>query len=99
MATIKAARNAMATRFEVVAHGESESPVRAGVEEALDEIERLDRALSLYNPSSEIAQINAHAGESPARISPEIFRLLKKARELSDLTGGAFDISIAPLVR
>jgi thiamine biosynthesis lipoprotein len=99
MHTIKAARNAMATRFEVVLHGENEMSLRAAAEEALDEIERLDRALSLYNPSSEIAQINAQAAENPVRVSPEIFRLLTSAKDLSALAQGAFDISIAPLIR
>ena len=49
----------MATRFEVVLHGKNPSSLRAAGEEALNEIERLDKQLNLYNPDSEIAYINA----------------------------------------
>ena len=41
------ARNAMATRFEMVLQGANEISLRAAGEEALDEIERLDAQLSL----------------------------------------------------
>lgn len=99
METVKLARNAMATRFEIVVHGSNAVSLRAAAEEALDEIERLDAKLSLYKPSSEIAQINANAAEQGVRVSAEIFGLLERARDLSLATGGAFDITIAPLVR
>ena len=38
MKTVSLARNAMATRFEMVLHGEDELGLRAAGEEALDEI-------------------------------------------------------------
>ncbi len=89
----------MATRFEIVAFGANSVSTRAATEEALDEIERLDRKLSLYNPSSEIAQLNGRAAHSPVRLSPEVFELLLQTARLSKATGGAFDISIAPVIR
>src|ERR1043165_7465155 len=93
------ARNAMATRFEIVLPGENESRLRAAAEEAFDEIDRLEAQLSLFRPTSEIAKINARAATECVRISPETFNLLKHAALLSHETGGAFDISIAPLMR
>ena len=59
MQTVALACNAMATRFEIVLHGDHPVALRAAGEEALDEIERLERQLSLYRPSSEIARLNA----------------------------------------
>ena len=38
MKTVSLARNAMATRFEMMLHGEDELELRAAGEEALDEI-------------------------------------------------------------
>ena len=55
------ARNAMATRFEVVVCGDSEPAMRAAAEEALDEIQRIEAQLSLYRPDSEVAHLNARA--------------------------------------
>ena len=99
MQTIALARHAMATRFELVFHGENPAALRAAGEEALDEIDRLENQLSLYRPGSEIAQVNARAAREAVRVTPEVFALLQHAQQLHDETGGAFDITIAPLVR
>jgi thiamine biosynthesis lipoprotein len=89
----------MATRFELALHGANPVSLRAAGEEALEEISRLDRQLNLYNPASELAQLNAHAAREPVRVSPELFRLLEQARQLQTETDGAFDITVAPLLR
>lgn len=89
----------MATRFEIVLAGKNTAALRAAGEEALNEIERLDAQLSLYNPSSEIAYINARAARQPVRVEPGLFRLLERAKCLSEGTRGAFDITVAPLMR
>src|SRR5436190_10008477 len=99
MIRVAVARNAMATRFEIVLFGENATSLRAAGEEALDEIERLEQQLSLYRPSSEIANINARAARELVRVEPALFRLLQHAKQLSSETKGAFDITIAPLMR
>jgi thiamine biosynthesis lipoprotein len=99
MALVTLARHAMATRFEIVLHGARAAALRAAGEEALDEVERLEGRLSLFRPSSEIAHVNARAAREPVRVSPEVFNLLVLARCIHDETGGAFDITIAPLMR
>jgi thiamine biosynthesis lipoprotein len=93
------ARNAMATRFEIVLPGNDSVKLRAAGEEALDEIERIEAALSFHRPTSEIAHINARASRGPVRVSPEVFALLQQSAALAVETGGAFDITIAPLLR
>src|SRR5436190_3906188 len=99
MSTVTLARHAMATRFEMVLHGEEPRDLRAAGEAALDEIDRLECQLSLYRPSSEIAHLNARAAGGPVRVSPSMFALLEHARMLYDETGGAFDITLGPLSR
>jgi FAD:protein FMN transferase len=99
MATVTLARHAMATRFELVLNGANSVALRAAGEEALEEIERLEGRLSLFRPTSEIAHLNARAAREPVRVTPEVFGLLERARQLHSETGGAFDITIAPLVR
>ena len=99
METVALACEAMATRFEVVLHGEDPTHLRAAGEEALEEIVRLEARLSLYQPASEIARVNARAAEAPVRVSPAVFQLLTDAQRLSRETKGTFDITVAPLVR
>jgi thiamine biosynthesis lipoprotein len=89
----------MATRFELVLYGPHSPALRAAGEEALDEIQRLDAQLSLYEPTSELAHLNARAAREPVRVEPGLFRLLARARQLSEETGGLFDLTIAPLMR
>jgi thiamine biosynthesis lipoprotein len=99
MPCITLARHAMATRFELVLHGDDPVHLRAAGEQALDEIGRLENQLSLYRANSEIAHLNRRAASEPVKITPRLFALLGVAQKLSAETAGAFDITIAPLVQ
>jgi FAD:protein FMN transferase len=99
MTLVKLARHAMATRFEIVLSGADPIALRAAGEEALDEIDRLENQLSLFRPSSEIARLNARAAFEPIRVTPAVLALLQHARRLNQETDGAFDITVAPLMR
>jgi thiamine biosynthesis lipoprotein len=90
---------AMATRFELVLYGEDQLHLRSAGEEALEEIERCDAQLSYYRPDSEISWINHHAAKYPIKVEPRLFTLFKQCRALHELTDGAFDLTIAPLMR
>ncbi|MBN9692836.1 MAG: FAD:protein FMN transferase [Verrucomicrobia bacterium] len=98
MAFLRFARHAMATRFELVLPGADEVRLRAIAEEALDEIERLENLLSRYRPHTDIARINRGAAFAPVPISPETFRLLERARKLTEFTEGAFDPTVGALL-
>ena len=99
MAPVTLACHAMATRFEVVLHGDNPASLRAAGEEALRLVEQLEAQLSLFRAGSEIAYLNARAAREPVRVTPALFALLQQAQKLHEESGGAFDITIAPLVR
>lgn len=99
VATIRLACDAMKTRFEFVLHGPNEVSLRAAGEEAIAEIHRIESALSLFQPGSEISAVNRDAATEPVRVTPEVYRLIEHAIVLSQLTQGAFDITVAPLLR
>ena len=99
MLPVSVACHTMATRFEIVLHGDNPASLRAAGEEALGLVEQLDAQLSLFRASSEIAYLNARAARQPVRVTPGLFALLQHAQKLSEQTGGAFDITVAPLVR
>jgi thiamine biosynthesis lipoprotein len=65
---------------------------------AFAELERIESTLSHWRPDSFTSQFNASettlATEQPA----ELIALVARAQELSELTEGAYDISVAPLV-
>jgi FAD:protein FMN transferase len=93
------ALHAMATRFELVLHGDDPVRLRAAGEEALAEIERLERLLSFYRSDSEITAVNRRAFGEPVRVSGEVFRLLRACAEVFGASEGAFDVTIGPLMR
>jgi len=99
MVTVRLARMAMASRFEMVLEGEDEVRLRAAGEEALTEIERLDGQLSTYRTTSDISRINARAASGPVSVEPRLFFLLQKAERLYYATDGAFDITVGPLMQ
>jgi thiamine biosynthesis lipoprotein len=89
----------MATRFEIALHDGNETRLRAAAEEALDEIENLERQLSIYRPDSELSRINRLAAWEPVPVEPRLFVLLERAQSISHQTNGAFDITAGPLSR
>jgi len=99
MPPVTVACHAMATRFEIVLHGENPAALRAAGEEALGQVEQLEARLSLFQPSSEIAHLNARAAQGPVRVTPGLFALLQHAQKLCAESRGAFDITVGPLVR
>lgn len=58
----------------------------------------VEARLSLYRPDSEISRLNG-AGTNPVAISPETRLILEKSLCFGEWSGGAFDITIGPLVR
>lgn len=59
------------------------------------EIERLEDIFSLYRPSSEISRLNRDGRLNAP--SSDLKRCLEEAHLVSELTGGAFDVTVAPL--
>lgn len=89
----------MGTRFELVLCGDDPVFLRAAGEEALDEVDRLEAQLSFYRPDSELSGINARAAAEPVAVEPRFFALLERIASLSAATDGAFDVTVAPLMR
>ena len=56
----------------------------------------VDSSLSIYNPSSLISRFNK--GNDPVPLDQHLSSVIRKALETYRLTGGAFDITIKPLM-
>jgi thiamine biosynthesis lipoprotein ApbE len=65
-------RQAMGTRIEVFHYGNDREHIEAVAADVLEEIERLDRVLSRFDPRCEIARINREAVERPVRSDRDI---------------------------
>ena len=87
----------MATVFAIqVVHAEREK-AEAAIDQALDEIERLEALLSEWNPDSDISKINASAGLHPVEVGEEALVVVQAGLRVSEWSGGAFDLTWAAL--
>ncbi len=90
----------MGTTYLVqVSDGLSESEriaISRAVQETLDD---LNRKLSTYMAESEVSRFNRAPAATPVRLSLEAFEVFGEAARISELSGGAFDVTVAPLVR
>ena len=91
--------DAMGTTFSVVTYGPDRFKMQAAVELAFDEARRLDQLLSNYRPTSEWSEVNRHAADRPVKVSRELFDLLAACVRYSEVSEGAFDITIGPLMK
>ena len=64
--------------------------------DASAEVRRLDALLSRTDPESAVSRVNS-AGGAPVEAGAELSELLETAAEYSRMTGGAFDITLAPV--
>lgn len=62
------------------------------------DLDRMDRLMSTWRPDSELSRFNSLSSLEPFPVSPETFDVLRWAIELATITGGALDVTIAPLV-
>ena len=69
---------------------------KGAIEDAFSEIKRLSLVLSRHDPASELAILNRTG--TIANASPELVGVVQKALAFTDLTGGAFDVSVLPLL-
>jgi len=63
------------------------------IQAAFDEISRIERLTSEWMPTSELSRLNAAAGGDMMTLSPELFAVLLRSREVSERSGGAFDVT------
>lgn len=72
-----------------------EEELRQAIEQILA---RLTQQFSTYDPDSELSRLNAAAADEWLPISQEMLTVMRAALELNRLSGGAFDMTVGPLL-
>jgi thiamine biosynthesis lipoprotein ApbE len=86
----------LGTSLDVWLVAPDELAAAAGERAILDEIERLRRIFSTFDPDSEISRLNATAGPVPA--SPEMLAVLRAYEVFQQRSHGAFNGQLGELV-
>lgn len=93
------ARVCMGVEARVVLYAPDRSRAEAAAGVAFAELARLDAMMSDYRESSELSEVARRAGLDWVGVSPEMIEVLETAIEVSSASGGAFDVTAAPLTR
>jgi thiamine biosynthesis lipoprotein len=90
----------MGTTYSVTVTRLPQGVPRESLQSAIDDVlKEVNEQLSTYDPASEISAFNASATTVPFTASPSLQAVVAIAQEVSAASGGAFDITVAPLVR
>lgn len=84
--------------IKVVHDGDRPAEARERLEEGIREaVDAVDDTMSTYRPNSEVEVFNRH-GSEPFAASLDLITVIAEAQRVSRLSGGAFDITVGPLV-
>ncbi len=82
---------------EILLRAEDSERARDLIAASLAEVRRLERIFSLYQADSAVSQLNAEGRLMDPPL--ELVEVLSRAIEISEMTDGAFDVTVQPLWR
>lgn len=90
----------MGTTYSVKLWGPDLPPasVAALADTVAGRLDEVDRLMSTYDTASELSVFNRRQDTSAMAISPLTFEVLSTAQRISVASGGAFDVTVGPLV-
>lgn len=83
----------MGNRFEISVVTDTEEEAMTHIDNAVEEIRRIEKLLTTFNDNSQTNLINKYAGERPVKVDREVFDIISRSKRISEITQGAFDIS------
>lgn len=84
----------MDTVMQVTAYGKN---AKKAVDESMEKLKEIDNRMSSQKNGSDVEKINKNAGKKYVKVNPETFYVIKTALKYGKISGGNFDITIAPL--
>ncbi len=89
----------MASPFHIVLYSADADSARRASRSAFDRIAALNKILSDYDPESELSRLAGAAGGPAVPVSADLFDVLARSKAICEKSGGAFDVTIAPVGR
>jgi len=87
----------MGSEVQVTAWTSNEAEALSAFDAVFAEFDRLDAMMSVWRPGSDIVRLNDAAGEHPVAVSAETREVLRVAHQVSEWTGGKFDVTFGAL--
>jgi thiamine biosynthesis lipoprotein len=89
----------MGTLFKITLYAAEESSAKAASDVAFAKVAALDRAMTDYDPESELMRLCASPTDVPVKLSEELFEVLTESLKIARASNGTFDPTVGPLVR
>ena len=91
---------ALGTRWTARVRGGAPDADPAEIRRAIEaELDAVDRAMSNWRPDSEISRLNRTEDPGPFQLSEPLALVLETALRVHEDSGGAFDVTVGPLLR
>lgn len=88
----------MGTTVSVTSIADNQSIAEKAAAEAVKAIKRIDAKMSYYNPQSQLSLLNNKGFIEAVEVDKELFCLIQRAIEFNEITEGAFDCTVAPVL-
>jgi thiamine biosynthesis lipoprotein len=89
----------MGTLFRIILYAPDDDVARRAARAGFARVAELNAVMSDYQPTSELMRLCAKAGGPPVKVSDDLFVVLKRSQEVAARSGGAFDVTVGPVVR
>jgi len=94
--SVERARPLLGTTVAVRVHGLDEKDAHQAINEAFEDIALIHRLMSFQESDSDLSRLNREAADRSIEVHAATFEVLKLAEEMSQLSDGCFDITVAP---
>ena len=88
----------MGTVYEIAAYDDSPAHASAAIDKAFAEVVYLDGVLSNFKPASDLSRLNRYGHFHGVKVPADLYRVIEESLRYSKISGGKFDITVAPLV-
>ena len=95
--SISASRLTMGSTLTLTAWTADEPAAKAAFDDVFAEFARLEQLMSTWITDSDVSRVNREAGVRPVAVSADVRDVLKSARQMSEWTGGKFDVTFGAL--
>lgn len=72
---------------------------QTAIDQTVEKMKSLEKLLTFNAPEGDVYKLNQNAGKQKVQMEPETIQILKKSLEVAEMSNGAFDVTVGPLVK
>jgi thiamine biosynthesis lipoprotein len=88
----------MGSVAEITLYGESRAQCIEAANAAFAEFDRVEKLMSVFDSKSQLSMVNHHSHETELSVDRRIVEVLQHAGKFYEMTDGAFDVTVEPLM-